>query len=106
MGSAPDGVVGFQPGAHFGNVGREFSSILAPLMDVGFLSSDDSKSVSRYGTDFKFFVVLSYEKFSHRREGYSVKILLRTDKSVTWVSNFFAFLSEALETSGSIPILL
>ena len=49
MGSALDGVVGFQPGDHFGNIGREYCSILAPLMDSGFRSLNDSALVSRYG---------------------------------------------------------
>ena len=51
MGSAVGGVVGFQPGDHFGNIGREYCSILAPLMDSGFRSLDDSALVSRYGID-------------------------------------------------------
>ena len=106
MGAAPDAVVGFQPGAHFGNIGREYSSILAPLMDSGFRSLDDPKSVSRYAFDFTFFVVLHYEAFSHRREGYSVKVVLRTNQSNAWVSDIFAYLTEALETSGNIPNLL
>ena len=73
-GFALDAVVGFEPGGHFGNIGREYSSILAPLMDLGFGSLDDAASVSRYRIDFLFVVVLSYEKFSHRRAGYSVKL--------------------------------
>ena len=76
MGSALDGVVGSQPGDHFGNIGREYCSILAPLMDSGFRSLDDSALVSRYGI-----VVLYYEKFSHHRQGYSVKVVLRINLS-------------------------
>ena len=106
MGPTPDGVVGFQPGDHFGNIGREYSCILAPLMDSGFRSLDDSSSVSRYGIDFVFIVVLYYEKFSHRRQGYSVKIIIRTSLSHAWITKIFASLNEALETSGNIPILL
>ena len=105
-GFALDAVVGFEPGGHFGNIGREYSSILAPLMDLGFGSLDDAASVSRYRIDFLFVVVLSYEKFSHRRAGYSVKLVLRTNLSDDWVSKIFSFLSDALETSGNIPTLL
>ena len=105
-GFAPDAVVGFEPGGHFGNIGREYSCILAPLMDFGFGSLDDAASISRYRIDFIFIVVLCYQKFSHRRAGYSVKIVLRTNLSDAWVSKIFAFLSEALKTSGNIPTLL
>lgn len=101
-----DAVVGFLPDGHFGNIGREYSSILAPLMDLGFGSLDDAASVSCYRTDFIFVVVLCYEKFSHRRAGYSVKIVLRTNLSDAWVSKIFTFLSEALKTSGNFPTLL
>ena len=106
MGSAVDGVVGFQPGDHFGNIGREYRSILAPLMDSGFRSLDDSALVSRYGIDFVFIVVLYYEKFSHRRQGYSVKVVLRTSLSNAWIATIFASLNEALKTSGNVPLLL
>ena len=75
-------------------------------MDSGFRSLDDSALVSRYGIDFVFIVVLYYEKFSHHRQGCSVKIVLRTNLSNTWIATIFASLNEALETSGIIPLLL
>lgn len=86
MGSTPDAVVGFKPEGHFSNIGREYSSILAPLMDSRFRSLDDPKSVLRYATDFIFFVVLHYEAFSHRRDGCNVKVVLRTNQSDAQVS--------------------
>ena len=75
-------------------------------MDSGFRSLDDSALVSRYGIDFVFIVVLYYEKFSHHRQGHSVKVVLRTNLSNAWIATIFASLNEALETSGIIPLLL
>jgi hypothetical protein len=64
-------VIGFLPKGHVGNVAKEISAFLQPIMRHPFGSVACVGDNTYYSSGCFFSCVLSYENFSHTPHGYS-----------------------------------
>ena len=92
-------LVGFKPGDRIGNLCREVSIFLAPLMDDKFGSNLCILDNNVYSEGYKFRCVLSHSDFNHTRQGFSVEIVVSTSNSVAWVEELYVEICKNVEPS-------
>ena len=93
-------VVGFLPKGHVGNVAKEISAFLQPLMRHPFGSVACIGDNTHYGSGYFFSCVLSYENFNHTPQGYAIDIIVHTSNSHAWIDELYSKLCEHLEISA------
>ena len=90
-------LVGFLPGDRIGNLCREVSTIIAPLMDRSFGSDSCMKDNKTYSVGYDFRCVLSTVDFNHSRDGYSIEIVVSTINSLAWVEELYTEICQKIE---------
>ena len=93
-------LVGFLPGDRIGNLNREVSRIVAPLMDQSFGSDSCMKDNKTYSVGYDFRCVLSSVDFNHSRDGYSMEIVVSTINSLAWVEELYAEICKNIEADS------
>lgn len=95
-------ITGFKAGDRIGNLSREISTFLAPLMDSSFGSEEGRDNNVKYVSGFNFTCVLSYENFNHSKAGYEIEIAVHTVNSQSWVDELHEELSKYVQVSLSV----
>ena len=93
-------LVGFKPGDRIGNLCREVSTFLAPMMDNNFGSDLCVEDNDVYEEGFDFRCVLSYSDFNHTKLGYSLEIVISTANSIAWVEELYIEINKYVESDN------
>lgn len=93
-------MVGFKPKGHVGNVAKEISAFLEPLMSHSFGSVACVGDNTLYAHGYLFSCILSYQDFNHTPQGYAIDIIVQTSNSAVWIDEMHAKLCEHLPSSA------
>ena len=94
-------LVGFLPGDRIGNLSREVSRIIAPLMDQCSGSDSCMKDNKIYSVGYDFRCVLSSVDLNHSRDGYSIEIGVSTINSSAWVEELYAEICKNIKADST-----
>ena len=94
-------ISGFVAGDRIGNLCKEISLVLAPLMDNDFGTLACVRDNLHYMIGYSFICRLSYERLNHSRKGYDIEIVVLTSNSKCWVDELY----EVLLESADIPVI-
>ena len=93
-------LVGFKPGDRIGNLCREVSTFLAPMMDKNFGSDLCTEDNDVYEQGFDFRCILSYSDFNHTKLGYSLEIVISTANSIALVEKLYVEINKYVESDN------
>ena len=91
-------LVGFKPGERIGNLCREVSIFLAPMMDNNFGSDLRVEDNDVYLEGYDFRSMLSHSDFNHTKLGYSLEIVVSTTNSAAWVEELYVEICKHVES--------
>jgi hypothetical protein len=92
-------VKGFPPEGRIGNISKEISAFLAPLMDYPFGSVACVGDNTNYASGYYFSCLLAYVDFNHSPQGYALDVIVHTSNSQIWIDEMYSKLFEQLCTS-------
>ena len=84
------------PGDRIGNLFREVSTFIAPLMD----ESSGLKGNKTYSVGHDFTCVLSSVDYNHSRDGCSIEIVVSTTNSFAWIEELYVEICRNIEADS------